>query len=119
MSKVFCTIGLVVDLVKGYIEPGASWSAQVSWKVGDKANHGTYVASAKRLETWKMKIHHLDSHVKFDEEDPRRVFHNWCMQWLPVKEPGDTTRFKEHLQGCKVRLVPVGGTLTEMGWLKG
>jgi hypothetical protein len=50
--------------------------------------------------------------------DPRKVFHSRCSTWLQVKEPGDTTRFKQHVETCHAKPVPAGGTLVGMGWLK-
>ena len=107
---------LVINPVKGRIEPGTSSSAQASQKIRNEANNGTYVAGGKKLENWRRKICKLDPDVKFNKENSRKVFHTRCAWWLLVKEPGDTTRFKEHLQACRVKLVPVEGTLFGMGW---
>lgn len=104
--------------VKSHYKPGTSRSAQASRKLREKANDGTYIVHTKKLETWKTKIRGIDPDVGFDDSDPRRVLHTRCTQWVLVKEPGDTTRFKEHIRACLAKPVPVGGTLMGMGWLK-
>ena len=77
----------------------------------------TYVVDAKKHEKWKVKIHKMDPDVRFDKSDIRRILHTRCAKWILVKEPGDTTRFMEHLRACPVKPVPAGGTLMGMGWL--
>ena len=46
-----------------------------------------------------------------------RVFHSRCSTWLCTKEPGDTTRFRQHGEMCRAKPVPAHGTLMGMGWL--
>lgn len=112
--------GLATDPTKDYIKLGTSCSAHASRKIRNEANHGTYVAHTKKFENWRRKIRELDSDVKFDENNIRRIFHTRCARWLLVKEPGDTTWYKEHLKTCRVTPIPVEGTLMGMGWkLKG
>lgn len=98
-------------------QPGMSRSAAASRKLRKKASSGTYVLQGKRLETWKKKIANLDRGAQFDRKNSRRVFHSQCSNWVLVKEPGDTTRFKHHVETCQAKPVPVRGTLTGMGWL--
>jgi len=100
------------------VQPGASRSALALWKLRDKVASGTYVSQEERSKNWREKISHLDPGVQFDEANPRKVFHSRCSTWLLVKEPGDMTRFKRHVEACQVMPIPKGGTLMEMGWLK-
>lgn len=98
-------------------QPGVSKSAVASRKLREKAASGTYTASEKRLETWKAKITDLDPSARFDPKDSQKVLHSQCNAWVRVKEPGDATRFKRHVETCQVKPVPVRGTLVGMGWL--
>lgn len=100
------------------VQPGTSRSALASRKLRDKVTSGTYVVQEKRFKSWKEKISDLDPGARFDKGNPRKVLHSRCSTWLLVKEPGDTTRFKQHVETCQAKPVPVGGTLTGMGWLK-
>ena len=79
---------------------------------------GTYVVGEKRPESWKEKISNLDPSARFDKANPRKVFHSRCSTWLLIKEPGDTTCFKQHVETCQVKPVLAGGMLMGMGWLK-
>lgn len=105
-------------LVKGHYKPGTSRSAKASRKLREETDNGTHVIDTNKLEAWKMKIRKIDSDVSFEEGNPRKVCHTRCARWILVKEPGDTTRFKEHLQTCTAKPIPVEGTLVGMGWLK-
>lgn len=97
---------------------GMSQSAKNSRTNREEVKSGTYVLRPKRFENWKTKILGIETEVQFDENKPQEVFHQPCERWVKVKEPGDTTRFKEHLKTCKTKPVPVKGTLMGMGWLK-
>lgn len=77
-----------------------------------------YIIREKRFENWKEKITNLDPDAQFHHTDPRKVLHSRCSTWVLVKEPGDTTRFKQHVGACQVKPIPVGGTLVGMGWFK-
>ena len=103
---------------KDRYQPGTSRSAKASRKLREDVKNGTHTVHARKLETWRTKISRIDPDVRFDEKNPRKVFHAQCAQWILVKEPGDTTRFKQHVQTCQAKSVPVGGTLIGMGWLK-
>jgi hypothetical protein len=100
------------------VEPGTSRSAIASRKLREKATSGSYVVREKRFETWKEKITNLDPDARFDKKNTQKVLHSRCSAWLLVKEPGDTTRFKQHVEACQAKPVPVRGTLMGMGWLK-
>ncbi|KAF9780748.1 hypothetical protein BJ322DRAFT_1011530 [Thelephora terrestris] len=108
----------VANTAKGRYKTGTSRSAEASRKLREGVNNGTYVVQKKKLGTWRSKIRGLDSNVDFDDKNPRRVFHQSCERWILVKEPGDSTRFREHLKACSAKAVPVEGTLMGMGWLK-
>jgi hypothetical protein len=99
-------------------QSGISQSALVLRKLRGEVTSGTYVVRKKRLENWKEKISNLDVGAWFNSADPWKVFHGQCSTWLQVKEPGNTTCFKQHIEACQVKLVPVGGMLVGMGWLK-
>ncbi|KAF9784786.1 hypothetical protein BJ322DRAFT_1196341 [Thelephora terrestris] len=96
---------------------GTSRSAIASRRLREKATSRTYVVQEKRFETWKAKILNLDPSAQFDQKDPMRVFHSRCSTWLRTKEPGDTTRFRQHGEMCRAKPVPAHGTLMGMGWL--
>lgn len=97
---------------------GASQSAIASQKLRREVASGSYVVREKRFKSWKEKITKLDLHAQFDHVNPRKVLHSRCSTWILVKEPGDTTRFKQHVETCQAKPVPAGGTLMGMGWLK-
>ena len=97
---------------------GKSQSALASRKLREGVSSGTYVMREKRFENWKEKITNLDPGARFDTKNPRKVFHSLCSTWFLVKEPGDTTRFKQHVKACPAKPTPAGGTLMGMGWLK-
>lgn len=105
-------------LVKGCYKPGTSRSAEASRKLRKEVDSGTYIVNSKKLESWKTKIRRIDPDVDFHKTNTRKVQHTRCAQWIVGKEPGDTTRFKEHLKTCTSKPVPVGGMLIGMGWLK-
>lgn len=96
---------------------GASRSASTSRKLRKAVASGNYVVQAKRFETWKKKITNLDPNARFDRSNPQKVLHSRCSTWLLVKEPGDATRFKKHVEICQAKPVPQRGTLVGMGWL--
>lgn len=97
---------------------GTSKSALASRKLREKVASGTYIVREKSLETWKEKISNLDPGARFDRTNSRKVLHSSCSTWLLMKEPGDTTRFKQHVKTCRAKPISTGGTLMGMGWLK-
>ena len=105
-----------VSLPVNHREHGESRSAQNSRKSREEMKNGTYIIQRKKFENWKTKICAITPDISFDENNPQKVHHNSCRRWITVKEPGDTTRFKEHFRTCKVKPVLVKGTLTGMGW---
>ena len=96
---------------------GTSQSALASRILREGVTSGTYVIREKRFENWKEKISNLDPDARFDRANPRKVLHSRCSAWVLVKEPGNTTRFKQHIKTCRVKPIPAGGTLMGMGWL--
>ena len=97
---------------------GKSQSSLASWKLREEVASGTYVIREKRFENWKEKISDLDPDARFDRKNPRKAFHSQCSAWILVKEPGDVTRFKQHVETCRAKPIPAHGTLMGMGWLK-
>lgn len=97
---------------------GTSQSALASRKLRREVASGTHTVQKKRFENWKEKITDLDPCAQFDPSNHLRVRHSRCSKWLLVKEPGDATRFKQHVKACRAKPVPAGGTLMGMGWLK-
>ena len=97
---------------------GASQSALASRKLREEVASGTYLARGKKFENWKEKISNLDPDAWFDRTNPRKVLHSRCSTWILVKEPGDTTHFKHHIESCRTKPILAGGTLMGMGWLK-
>lgn len=97
---------------------GTSESAVASRKLRKRIASGNYVINEARHKNWKEKITHLDENARFDPRDPQRAFHSRCSTWVRVKELGDTTRFKRHVETCQAKPVPARGTLMGMGWLK-
>jgi hypothetical protein len=95
---------------------GTSQSALASRKIRGKVASKTYVISRKHIKNWKEKITIMDPDAQFDPTNPKRVFHSRCSTWVVVKEPGDTTRFRRHVEARQVRPIPAGGTL--MVWFK-
>lgn len=112
-------IGSLDDCLKANgRKPGESDSAVSSRNMRRDIVSGTYVVRKKSFQSWKEKITNLDPDACFDCTNPRKVYHSLCFTWLLVKEPGDTTRFKQHIKICQAKPIPVGGTLTGMKWFK-
>lgn len=116
VSDAAATVRTNLSSVGRKTRTGTSKSALASRKIRDRVASKTHAMSKKRLKNWQKKMTDLDPDVQFDPENTCRVRHSPCSTWLLVKEAGDATRFKQHVEGCRVKPIAAGGTL--MAWFK-
>lgn len=101
---------------------GLSRSAQASRENRESIKARTFVPNPSRMRAWQQKILKKDPNAVFDHNDPRRVRHSHCAQFIRVKEAYDTTRFNAHVATCgQTGRLPKGAgskSLLAMGWLQ-
>ncbi|KAK7013894.1 hypothetical protein R3P38DRAFT_3322441 [Favolaschia claudopus] len=80
---------------------GISRAATKAREMKEKVKNGTFKASATKTVNFQNTCRSLDADCTF-EPTCSRVQCSTCEQWKPMKEPYNTTRFKEHIQkGCE------------------
>lgn len=79
---------------------GTSRSAQASRKLRASVADGTFVLDPKKFKKWNAKILHIDKNATGDSKLANKARHFACGEWVPGKEPYDTTNFGNHVNKC-------------------
>ena len=79
---------------------GTSRSAQASRKLRASVANGTFVLDPNKFEKWNAKILHIDKNATGDSKLANNARHFACSEWIPGKEPYDTTNFRNHVKKC-------------------
>jgi hypothetical protein len=80
---------------------GISRSAIASQKLKAEMRAGTHKINKFQQKNFEDECRISDPHVKFRYGENWRVFHSRCGKWLVMTEAYNSTRFRQHLKGCK------------------
>ncbi|KAH7904197.1 hypothetical protein BJ138DRAFT_1107029, partial [Hygrophoropsis aurantiaca] len=124
MSKPKHTIKKAKNVViSGFDAIGTSRSAIAARKLRATVKDGTFTTNAMQMEKWKEKIlNDMDLNAQFNEDTCKSVRHSACGRWIEMKEPFDSTRFRNHLKTCShskpMKPAAGAGTPTVSQWAK-
>ena len=83
-----------------YGSRGTSKSAMASQRLKEAMRDGSLKPNHARLERFKKTCLEHDEHAEFQVETTWRVFHSLCGDWVAMREPYDTKRFRDHVHKC-------------------
>lgn len=89
------------DFVSTFGPVGISHSAISSKKLRARMRAGTYTINKARQKAFKSECLLSDLHAEFRYGEKWKVFHSRCGKWLAMTEAYNSTRFRQHIKGCK------------------
>ena len=80
---------------------GISRSAIASQKLRAEMRAGTHMINKAQQKTFESECCLSDPHADFRYGENWQVFHSQCGKWLAMTEAYNSTRFRQHIKGCK------------------
>jgi hypothetical protein len=80
---------------------GISRSAIASQKLKAEMRAGTHTINKARQKTFESECCLSDPYAEFRYGENWQVFHSQCGKWLVMTEAYNSTRFRQHIKGCK------------------
>jgi len=102
-QRVFEVEGRLDDEDSGREVGGLSRSAAATRKLRKLMKLGRLVLDEQKKAIYKQKCLEMDMKARFHYNKKWEVLHSKCGKWFAMSEPYNTTRFRNHIEDCRLK----------------